>query len=235
MTYIVPVMKKPSAIACFVLIFLTFSLTLSVADTATDAYRAMGLEPADVLSGTVLTARVLPGATKQVVALTTYLTGSQNKEDAVNVRLDVFDRNGEELVRVYGRDFGDEIGGPVAAGELQLVDLDLDGISEIIATYRSFLDPLIEQRLGEVILRGATGFDSAWSGALSYDATRAARNVPREQRDRFEREIDFGATMKTRGLTLFINKQMIAVAGERLAQPKQVQETFPLRSAENSR
>ena len=38
--------------------------------------------------------------------------------------------------------------------------------------------------------------------------------------------------MRTRGVTLCMNKQMIAVAGERLPQPKTVVETFPLRGSE---
>ena len=61
MTYIALVMKNLRTTACFVLFFLTVSLTPAAADTATEAYRAMGLKPADVLSGTVLKAKVLPG------------------------------------------------------------------------------------------------------------------------------------------------------------------------------
>jgi hypothetical protein len=202
------------------------------ADTAADAYSAMGIRPGDVLTGTVLTAKVIPGPDKQVVAVTTYLTGSRDRDDAVTVRLDVFRREGEQLRSVYGLDLGEESGGPVGEGELQLIDLDLDGVSEIIVSYRSFADPLIEQRLGKVLLFEEPGFRAAWSGPLEYDATKAARNVPRERRDRFRRELDFASTLGTRGRTLFIDKQMIAVAGERLDQPKVVQETFPLRAAD---
>ena len=211
------------------LVFLLSVSGVSLADTFVDAYKAMGIRAADVLTGTVLTAKVLPGDEKQVIAVTTYFTGSKDRNEAVNVRLDVFKRIGEELERVYGRDFGKESGGPVGEGELQLVDLDLDGVNEIIATYRSFLDPLIEQRLGDVMLNEAGEFRSAWSGPLDFDATKAARDVPRERRDRFHREFDFVNTMRTHGITLFVSKEVIAVAGERLAQPKIVQETFPLR------
>ena len=111
------------------------------------------------------------------------------------------------------------------------MDLDGDGINEIIATFDSYEDPLIEQKLAEVLLRDESGFRTAWSGPLRYDATKAARDVPRERRDRFMREIDLAATLRTRGITLFVNKKVIAIAGERLAEPKIVQETFPLRPA----
>ena len=83
------------------------------ADTSADAYREMGIRPADVLTGTVLTAKVLPGAQKQIVAVTTYFTGSKEREDAINVRLDVFNRTGDSLRHVYGRNFGEEAGGSV--------------------------------------------------------------------------------------------------------------------------
>ena len=41
--------------------------------------------------------------------------------------------------------------------------------------------------------------------------------------------------MRARGVTLYVNKKMIAIAGERLEQPKLVQEEFPLRSPDATR
>jgi hypothetical protein len=235
MPYIALAMQEPMRKTILTLVLLSLATAAAQADTAADAYRALGISPGAVLTGTVLTGNVLAGADKQVVAVTTYFTGSQARDEAVNVRLDVLRRSGDELVPIYGRDFGKESGGPVGEGELQLIDLDLDGMSEIIVSYRSFSDPLIEQRVGEVVVHEVGGFRSAWSGPLDYDATKAARSVPRERRDRFRREFDFASTMRTRGITLFMNKQMIAVAGERLTQPKVVQETFPLRPPEATR
>jgi hypothetical protein len=198
-------------------------------NTAAEAYREIGLDVKDVLSGTSLTAKVIPGKTEQFVTITTFLTGGREKSDAVDVRLDVFERAGGRLVSVYTRDFGAENGGFVGDGNLQLIDLDLDGVNEIIVSYESYADPLIRQVIGEVLLHEEDGFRTAWSGPMKYDATKAARELPTERRDRFEREIDLGATLRTRGVTLFLNKQVIAVAGERLPEPKVVQETFPLR------
>ena len=57
--------------------------------------------------------------------------------------------------------------------------------------------------------------------------------MPVERRDHFIRELDLISTLRTRGVTLFFNKTMIAVAGERLAEPKVVEETFPLRKRPN--
>ena len=233
MPYIALAMRKRLFPVFAILVTLSLVFIPARADTSREAYRAMGIPPADVLSGTVLLATVLPGDdTKQVVTVTTYFTGKRGNDEAVSVRLDVFRHGANELVRVYGRDFGEENGGLVGRGELQLIDLDVDGVNEIIVSYESFVDRLIEQRVGEVIVNENGNFRTAWSGALDYDATRAAREVPRERRDRFHREFDFRNTMRTRGVTLFMNKQMIAVAGERLPQPKTVVETFPLRGSE---
>jgi len=199
------------------------------AAAGSDVYRAMGLKTKDVLAGTILESRVVPGRGKQVVCIATFMTGKSDKADAVNVRLGVFDRFGDGLVTIYTRDLGAERGGHVANGDLQLLDLDLDGVNEMIISFDSFEDPLIEQRLAEVILHDGSSFISGWVGEVEYDATKAARNVPRERRDRFVREFDFVNTMRTRGVTLFVNKRMIAVAGQRLSEPRVIEETYPLR------
>ena len=139
---------------------------------------------------------------------------------------------GNQLAPIYTRDFGAENGGFVGEGDLQLVDLDRDGVNEIVVSFATFADPLIDQRLGEVIFYEKAGFQTAWAHPVEYDATRAARNVPLERRDRYVRELDLINTMRTRGVTLFFEKKVIAVAGERLPEPKLIQETFPLRERE---
>ena len=203
------------------------------ADSAAAAYKEIGLQSKDVLSGTTLSAKVMHGETKQLVCLTTYLTGERDEATAVGVRLDVFEMSGKRLLSKYTREFGAERAGAVGRGDLQLIDLDRDGISEIIVAYETYDEPLIEQKLGEVIVHDEDGFRTAWSGPMSYDATRAARAVPQERRDRYYRELDFVATMRTRGVSLMFNKTMIAVAGQRLESPKVVQESFPLKARQD--
>jgi len=232
MPYIAPVMLRTAHKAAWVLLAALLGPLPAQADTAADLYRAIGIEPADVLAGTILKARVVPEGGKQIVSLTSYFTGAKEKENAVNVRLDVFRVGGNQLASIYSRDFGAENGGFVAEGDLQLVDLDRDGVTEIVVSYSSYSDPLIDQRLGEVILHDERGFYTAWAHPMKYDATRAARSVPVERRDRFVRELDIVNTMRTRGVTLFFQKKVISVAGERLAEPKLIQETFPLRDRE---
>ena len=226
-------MKKIApSIFCGVLIGLLGTLALAQGSRSAAAYQAIGIDSADVLAGTVLHAAVLPGGEKQVISLVTYFTGEKTKEGAVNVRLDVLRSKGNQLASIYTRDYGAENGGFVGEGDLQLVDLDRDGLSEIIVSFSTFSDPLIDQRLGEVILYGDDGFQTAWAHPLKYDATRAARSVPLERRDRYVRELDVVSTLRTRGVTLFFDKKVIAVAGERLPEPKMIQETFPLRERE---
>lgn len=207
--------------------------TAAHAESATDAYRVMGVPTKDVLSGTCLSAAVVPGEGEQLTCITTYFVGPRDRDGATEVRLDVFRKAKDGLTSLYSRAFGRESRTQVARGNLQLLDLDGDGRDEIVASWESFADPLVQQELAEIIVydEGA-GFRTAWSGPLRYDATRAARGVPSERRDRYSREVDLGATLRTHGVTLFLVKRIVAVAGERLPEPKLVRESFPLRVRE---
>ena len=199
------------------------------ADSATDVYKQMGVRVQDVMNSSVATVRVLPGDAKQVVAVLTYLTGKKDEANALGVRLDVYRTEGERLVPLFTRDAAKENGGYVGRGEVAILDLDGDGVNEIGLYYDNLKNALIQDRRLDVIVYDGTAFRVAWSGSVSYDATKAVRDVPPDLRDRYLRKLDLGNTRRTKGITLFMTKTMIAVAGERLPQPKQVQETFPLK------
>lgn len=208
---------------------LTIAPVPVAADTSLSVYRAMKIPTEDVLNGTVVSAPVFPGSDKQVVALVTYLTGKRDEGGAVNVRLEVFRRQGEALESLFARDYGAELGGFVGRGELESFDLDGDGLHELVVTYDLAKDRLIEDRRGEILAREGASLRAAWSGSLRYDATKAARAIPADRRDRFERELDIPATRRTKGVSLVFRKTTLAVAGERLAEPRKTVEAFPLR------
>lgn len=199
-----------------------------------DAYRALEIEPKDVVVGNVLTSDVIPEGGDEVVAVVTYFTGEKDRKNAVNVRLAVLRIVAGRLEPVFERDYGAIRGGNVGRGELQLADLDRDGLQEIVVNFEDASDPLIARRRGEVLYWKDTSFVVGWEGETAYDATREARNVPPERRDRWAREVDIVGTLRTRGLTLFMTKTVYAVAGETLPQPKRLTETFPLRSRDSS-
>jgi hypothetical protein len=199
------------------------------ADSASDVYKQMGIKSKDVMNSSVATAKVLPGDDKQVVAVVTYLTGKKGEDDALGVRLEVYRQQGAELVSAYSRDAGKENGGYVGRGEVALLDLDGDGVNEIGLYYDNLKNALIQERRLDVIVFDEGAFRVAWSGAVSYDATKAVRDIPVERRDRYLRKLDFQNTRRTKGITLFMTKTVIAVAGERLPQPREIQETFPLK------
>ncbi len=223
-------MKTAAGLA--VLALVAFPVSGARADTAADVYKQMGIKVKDVMNSSVATARVLPGDAKQVVAVVTYLTGKKDPANALGVRLDVYRAAGAELIPLFTRDATKENEGYVGRGEVAILDLDGDGVSEIGLYYDNLKNDLIQERLLDVIVHDASGFRVAWSGSVSYDATKAVRDVPLERRDRYLRKIDLANTRRTKGITLFMTKTMIAVAGSRLPQAKQVQETFPLRPEE---
>jgi len=216
--------------ACVLFGIVLFTLPVSA---GVEAYAVMGIDKGKVISATLTTARVLPGDDKQLVCLVAYLSGKREKNAAVKLRLAVLRVSEGSYTMVWEQDFSAKYGGSVGEGNLELLDLDRDGQSEIIVSFDLFSDPLIRQRLGEVIVWEQDGFKTAWSGLFEYDATKAVRDVPVERRDHFIRELDLISTLRTRGVTLFFNKTMIAVAGQRLAEPKVVEETFPLRKRLN--
>jgi hypothetical protein len=198
-------------------------------DQATEVYEQMGLKAKDVMNSSVITAKVLPGDAKQVVGVVTFLTGKKAEDEALGVKLEVYRQEGKELTRVYTLDAARENGGSVGRGEIALLDLDGDGVNEIGFYYDNMKNALIQERRLDVIRFDEGVFRVAWTGAVNYDATKAVREIPAERRDRFMRKLDFANTRRTKGVTLFMTKTVIAVAGERLPQPKEVQETFPLK------
>jgi hypothetical protein len=202
------------------------------ADSTFDVYKQLGIKAKDVMNSSVTTAKVLPGDTKQIVAVVTYLTGKKDENDALDVILAVYRQEGKDLVPLYTRDAAKENGGFVGRGEMALLDLDGDGVNEIGLYYDNLKNALIQERRLELIVHDDTGFRVGWTGAVNYDATKAARDVPQERRDRYMRKLDFANTRRTKGVTLFMTKTMIAIAGERLPQPREVQETFPLKAGE---
>ena len=193
----------------------------------------MGIDKGKVINGTQAKSRVLPGDDKQIVCLVAYLSGNKQETAAVKLRLAVLETKDETYSVVWERDFSAAYEGHAGEGDLQLIDLDRDGQSEIVVSFDLFSDPLIRQRFGEVIVWDEGTFRTAWTGPLEYDATKAVRDVPVERRDRFKRELDVANTLRTRGVTLFFKKTIIAVAGERLDEPRVVEETFPLRKRLN--
>ena len=196
---------------------------------AFDVYRVMGIPEKRVIGASVMASKVVPGTEKQTVAIVTYFTGKKSDAEGVNVRLEVFEGDAETLKPIYSRDFGQENGGYVTRGEIQLFDLDNDGNQELIPTWDDVKNSLIDVRRGEVLFHEEGGFRAAWTGEMRYDATRDARGTPAERRDRFDRELDLASTLRTKGVTLFFKKTVTAVAGERLDTPKIVEETFPFR------
>jgi hypothetical protein len=210
-------------------VLLAFAATGARADSAAQVYKQLGIKVGNVMNSSVLTAKVLPGDVKQVVSVITYLTGKKDEANALGVRLDIFRNEGDNLVPIYSLDASQENGGSVGRGEIALLDLDGDGVNEIGFYYDNLKNPLIQDRRLDVLVYDGTSYRVAWNGSISYDATKAVRDVPLERRDRYMRKLDFANTRRTKGLTLFLTKEMISVAGERLPQPKQVQETFPLK------
>ena len=114
-------MIRQSIMAAMVLIVAlttAFLPGLVQAASIAEVCKALDLKEKDVMFGSVLSSKVLEGGGKQVVAITTYLTGKNERATAVNVRLDIFRVTGKKLEPVWSRDYGREYAGNVGRGEL---------------------------------------------------------------------------------------------------------------------
>lgn len=194
-----------------------------------EVFLAMGLKPKSVLTGTVLRGDVLADPGEEVVAIATWMTGAKDKAQAVAVRFAILTEDGGRVRLLQKTDYGDRYPGGVGRGEIELLDVDGDGRREILVTFDDYADRLIERRRGELLHGVGGALAVGWEGEVSYDSTREAREVPPERRDRFVRTINYGETLKTRGVTLYFDKKVYAVAGETLPQPQVVLESFPLK------
>ena len=131
-------------------IALLLAVGIAPADTAIEAYHAMGIDPGRVLSGTVMNAKVVPGSDKQVVAIVTFFTGSRDKREAVSIRFEIFQRRADALVSIYSRDIGEE------TGELDKMlnkisdnyDLDVDVLVDSLS---SLLEPILIIGMGMAV------------------------------------------------------------------------------------
>jgi hypothetical protein len=80
---------------------------------------------------------------------------------------------------------------------------------EIIVAFDELTGPQLSRRHGEVILHEPGGFRPAWQGGLG------------SAEEKFRREFDIAATLRSHGTTLYLNKQL---------ESSVVQESFPLRT-----
>ena len=195
-----------------------------------EVFLAMGLKPKSVLTGTVVRGDVLPDPGEEVVAVATWMTGAKDKAQAVAVRFAILTEDGSRVRVLHKIDYGDRYPGGVGRGEIELLDVDGDGLREILVTFDDYGDRLIERRRGEFLHWTGGALTAGWEGEVAHDSTREAREVPPERRDRFVRTINYGETLRTRGVTLYFDKKVYAVAGETLAEPKVVLEPFPLKA-----
>src|SRR6185503_19753840 len=101
--------------------------------------------------------------------------------DSVNVVLDVYPSG--SLVKAGGsgppplftRDYLKEQGGPVAGGELSLVDLDWDGTNEVMVSFHHREAPGQVRVVMDVLHQSGGGLKTVWTGPVRLDTSAAAK------------------------------------------------------------
>ena len=191
--------------------------------------RFSGPSGARVLGQTVMQSDILALPGKETVVLTEFLTGLKGERDSVNVVLDVYPGGGaKDAAPVATRDYLKEKGGPVAGGELVLVDLDWDGTNEVLVSFHHSETAGSVSVLMDVLHEAGEGLKTIWSGPVRVDNSTASSTAPASERERFSREIDYKKTGRTRGGMIVFQKKVFVAAGVPLQPPVVVEESFPL-------
>jgi len=161
---------------------------------------------------------------------TEFFTGEKNEKTAMNLLLGIYVQDGAKRRLVASRDYNVAAGGYVSRGSLELVDLDHDGIKEMLVTYHHNEQPETT-RVEMDVLRLATDTDKLvllWNGPVRLNTSAPAVGAAPSDRDQFVREVDYARTTASRGRKICFTKTVGVAAGAVLDPPRVLNEEIPL-------
>ncbi len=153
-----------------------------------------------------------------------YITGDKSEKTAINLLLGLYRVEGEKRTLLSSRDYNADAGGFVSRGSLQVIDLDRDGVNEILLEYHHNEQPG-STRVDLDIMRVVEGrLVSVWNGPVRVDTTSPSLDLPPSERERFVRELDLGRTAAMQGRKLCFTKTVSVAAGATLDPPRAMPE-----------
>jgi len=160
--------------------------------------------------------------------LTEYFTGEKNERTAMNILLGIHVSEEGRRRLVASRDYNAAAGGYVSRGSLELIDLDRDGIKELLVTYHHHEQPGTT-RIDMDVLRLATDkLVLLWTGPVRVNTAAPSAGVAPSDRDQFVREIDYARTTASGGRKICFAKTVGVAAGAVLDPPRVLNEEIPL-------
>jgi hypothetical protein len=160
--------------------------------------------------------------------LTEYFTGEKNEKTAMNTLLGIHVTEDGKRRLVASRDYNAEAGGYVSRASLELLDLDRDGLKELLVTYHHNEKPETTRIEMDVLRLAGDKLVLLWNGPVRVNTSGAAAGMAPSDRDQFVREVDYGKTTAARGSKIYFTKTVSMAAGAKLDPPRVLNEEMPL-------
>jgi hypothetical protein len=189
--------------------------------------------PTEALLSQVRTQADLDGdGVKEELWLVNALTGEREPSEATEVIFGIVAgaRQGESRPELlFSRHVSAATGQPAHHGELMALDLDGDGGSEVLLTWSRSVDETVRERWAEIYAVDPPFQPRrVWEGHWLRD-TSDRSDLPAEQQNHFEREIDYGATRAAAGVAIVFEKTVYVAAGQRLDPPRTTEQKIAVR------
>src|SRR5262245_51040770 len=160
--------------------------------------------------------------------LTEYFTGEKNEKTAMDILLGVHVTEGGKRRLVASRDYNLAAGGYASRSSLELVDLDHDGIKELLVTYHHNEKPETTRVEMDVLRLATDKLVLLWNGPVRLNTTAPAAGMAPSDRDQYVREVDYARTTATRGTKICFTKTDALAAGAVLDPPRVLNEEIPM-------
>lgn len=193
---------------------------LLAAAAAAPPLAASPKDPRKVPSHSILLTTTITAGPDLAATLVEYITGDRSEKTAINLLVGLYRVEGEKRTLLSSRDYNADAGGFVSRGSLQVIDLDRDGVNEILLEYHHAEQPG-STRVDLDIMRVVEGrLVLVWSGPVRVDTTSPSLELPPSERERFVRELDLGRTAAMQGQKLCFTRTVSVAAGATLDPPR---------------
>lgn len=191
-------------------------------------------DPLKVPKKAVLVTTTIELGDEHSATITEFFTGDKSEKTGINILVGIHRAEGDGRSLLSARDYNAEAGGYASRGSLEVVDLDRDGVKEILVTYHHH-ERVGETRIDLDVLRIEDGkLVLAWTGPVRVDTTSSALALPGAERERFVREIGYLRTAADQGRKIHFSKTVSVAAGVALDPPRVLAEEFDLARAPRS-
>lgn len=209
-------------------VWLVLAALLMAASSRSPLLAAPPRDPLEVPKSAVLVTTTMQAGAGLSATLTEFFTGDKSEKTGINLLLGLYRTDGGRKELVAARDYNAQGGGFVSRGSLEVVDLDRDGVNEILVNYHKEEKPGMTRIDLDVLKVAPAGLVLAWSGPVRVDTAGASSPFAAAERERFSREIGYLRTAAAEGRKIYFTKTVSVAAGIVLDPPRVLEEELDL-------